>query len=219
MRNRLFRNRSSRRCGAAAVEMAIVAPPLLILLFGSIEVNRAIQVQQTLEEAARASCRVRCITLETTEAEARAIVDQTMAAANITGYTVTFDPAFDEDADEDGEADEITYLQELSVTVSVPYESVEFLSRGWIITDESYELAAVCTMPADNSDIFDEDWTPPPPPDPDPEPDPDPDPDTGGGGGGGGHHGGGGGHHGGGGGHHGGGGGHHGGWRHWGMWW
>ncbi len=37
MRNRLFRNRSSRRCGAAAVEMAIVAPPLLILLFGSIE--------------------------------------------------------------------------------------------------------------------------------------------------------------------------------------
>ena len=46
-----------RRRGAAAVEFAVVAPVLLILVFGMIDVGRMIMVQQLMNDAAREGAR------------------------------------------------------------------------------------------------------------------------------------------------------------------
>ena len=50
--------RIARRRGAATVEFAIVAPLLLLVSFGMIEVTRAAQVKTTLSDAVRNGCRV-----------------------------------------------------------------------------------------------------------------------------------------------------------------
>ena len=46
------------RCGSAAVEFAIIAPILALLLLGIFEVTRAVQVKNYLTDAARSSCRI-----------------------------------------------------------------------------------------------------------------------------------------------------------------
>jgi Flp pilus assembly protein TadG len=46
-----------RRRGAAAVELAIVAPLLFLLLFGVVEFGRLVMVRQSLTNAARVGCR------------------------------------------------------------------------------------------------------------------------------------------------------------------
>lgn len=48
---------SRSRPGLAVVEFAFIAPLLVFLILGLIEVSRAIQVRQVLGDAARAACR------------------------------------------------------------------------------------------------------------------------------------------------------------------
>src|SRR6266851_3660564 len=47
----------TQRSGAVAVEFAIVAPVLLLLVFGSIDFGRSIMVLDLLSHAARTGCR------------------------------------------------------------------------------------------------------------------------------------------------------------------
>lgn len=49
----MFRDKKRQRCGAAAVEFALVSPLLLTFLFGIWELGRVIEVQQILHTAAR----------------------------------------------------------------------------------------------------------------------------------------------------------------------
>ena len=51
-------SRFARRRGAATVEFAIVAPLLLLVSLGMIEVTRAAQVKTALSDAVRHGCRV-----------------------------------------------------------------------------------------------------------------------------------------------------------------
>jgi Flp pilus assembly protein TadG len=51
-----MRRRCQRR-GSAAVEFALVAPLFTLLILGSIEVGRALQVQSALDNAVREGCR------------------------------------------------------------------------------------------------------------------------------------------------------------------
>jgi Flp pilus assembly protein TadG len=46
------------RRGSAAVEFAVIAPVLVILVLGMLEVTRAVQVKNYLTDAARSSCRI-----------------------------------------------------------------------------------------------------------------------------------------------------------------
>ncbi|MBN1092282.1 pilus assembly protein [Blastococcus sp. TML/M2B] len=68
--------------GAAAVEFALVAPVLLLLLFGIIEFSKAFNNQATLSSAAREGAR--SMALGHTVAEARAAVRATLPA----GFTL-----------------------------------------------------------------------------------------------------------------------------------
>jgi len=59
-RARRSRKRASakeNRCGIAAVEMAFVAPFVLLLVFTSVEFSRMMMVRQALTNAAREGCR------------------------------------------------------------------------------------------------------------------------------------------------------------------
>lgn len=49
---------SERHSGLAVVEFAFIAPVMVFLILGMIEVSRAIQVRQVLGDAARAGCRM-----------------------------------------------------------------------------------------------------------------------------------------------------------------
>ncbi|MEG9249038.1 TadE/TadG family type IV pilus assembly protein [Arthrobacter sp. Soc17.1.1.1] len=59
--------------GAAAVEMALVLPILILLLLGIMEFGRAFNAQVTLTNAAREGVRVMAISKDTTKARASAI--------------------------------------------------------------------------------------------------------------------------------------------------
>jgi Flp pilus assembly protein TadG len=50
--------RNSRRRGAAVIEMAMITPIMLLLIFGLWELGRIIQVQQQLQNAVRDSARI-----------------------------------------------------------------------------------------------------------------------------------------------------------------
>jgi Flp pilus assembly protein TadG len=56
--SRTTRRRQPRRRGTATVEFAIVAPVLIVLAMGLIEVTRAVQVKNTLTDAVRSGCRL-----------------------------------------------------------------------------------------------------------------------------------------------------------------
>ena len=80
----------SRR-GAAAVELAVVTPVLLILVLGIIESGQAISVRQSMLDAARGACRL--ATLENvTNQQALDQIDAAMSTARISQFSATVSP-------------------------------------------------------------------------------------------------------------------------------
>ncbi|MDB4749618.1 pilus assembly protein [Rubripirellula sp.] len=75
----------SQRAGAAAVEMAIVLPLLLILVFGIIEFGRAMMVQQILVNTAREAAR-RAVVPGATDEQVYGILDSYLENAGIDNY-------------------------------------------------------------------------------------------------------------------------------------
>lgn len=126
------------RSGAALVELAFVLPVVLLLIVGAIDIGRAIGVQQTLTEAARAGCRLFAVREEVTEAEIQAIIDKTIADAGYTGHTYVLDPL---------PSTTVAQLDPLTITVSIPYDQVSLLPKSWFL--EGATLDGVCVMPAD----------------------------------------------------------------------
>ncbi len=116
------------RCkdGATAVEFAILAPILLLMLFGTLETARFLYVQNTVEAATAAALR-------------QAIIDSTLTAgalrerfaANLAGLDQTLIETFTlERAPEPG-----TTLQRVTVSVGFAFEPVVGLvfDAGWRI--------------------------------------------------------------------------------------
>jgi hypothetical protein len=130
--------RTGRR-GAALVEFAVISPVALMLLVGSIEVGRGINVKNRCAEAARAGARVFSLREQKTESDVRAMVDQIMRESNLTNYTVTLapDPSTD-----------IAQLTPVTVTVSIAASDASWYPSPWFLTDNS-TISSSCSMPAD----------------------------------------------------------------------
>jgi hypothetical protein len=127
------------RKGAAAVELAIISPVLLLLIAGSLEFGQAVMVKNLLEETARAGCRV--ATMEgATEADVLEVIDAAMEIADIAGYTVTIDP------NPPGAAE---HLEPITVSVSIPFSGVSWLAAPTFLSDET--LTGTCVMPAQST--------------------------------------------------------------------
>ncbi len=103
--------------GAAAVEFAIVAPLMFLVVFGTIEFGRAVMVQQVLTNASREGAR-RAILESATAVEVTTLVNDYLTSGSVSGATVAVSPTPFTTA---GLGDPIT------VTVSVPYDQVSWI--------------------------------------------------------------------------------------------
>lgn len=89
LRTKIMRGRGTgfRRRAAAVVEMAVVMPLLLTMLFGVVEYGRRLMVHQTLINAAREATRT-AVLQGSTDEDIRNRVAAYMTPAGLTSYTV-----------------------------------------------------------------------------------------------------------------------------------
>lgn len=77
-----------RERGAAAVEMAIILPVLIMLLGGIVEFGRALYIQNMATNAAREGARMRALGYSTAEATTR--VNGAMIGMSTTSFAIDF---------------------------------------------------------------------------------------------------------------------------------
>jgi len=123
--------RRKHRRAAAAVELAIVTPILLTMLFGIIEYGWLFTVRQALVNSAREGARTAALP-GSTVADVEARVDQYMAPLGLTTYTT--EVGVDENNNPTG-----------VVTVSIPYQDVTLVG-GYFGTTPSGNIQATCVM-------------------------------------------------------------------------
>lgn len=66
---KIRRRAKSNRCGTVSVEMALVAPVIFVMVFGSVEFARMMMIRQALTNAARAGCRKACLVTTQTSSQ------------------------------------------------------------------------------------------------------------------------------------------------------
>lgn len=115
------------------MEFAVVAPVFVLLVFGMIEFGRMVMVQQMLTNAAREGARLGVIE-GNTSSDVETRVDNYLAAANITGATVTVAtlPASGSDTGD-----------RISVTVSIPFGQVSWLPTPMYLGGTSLASTAI----------------------------------------------------------------------------
>lgn len=118
------------RRGAAAVEMALVTPFLLTMLFGIIEYGWIFTVRQALTNAAREGART-AVLQGSTDEDIEDRVDTYLSPYGITSHTITMIHSTDEDPIE-------------TVRVQVPYADVTLI--GEYFGSTSSTLGAVVSM-------------------------------------------------------------------------
>jgi Flp pilus assembly protein TadG len=111
--------RPEERRGVAAVELAIVAPLLVLLLFGIVEFGSVFFVRQTMVLAARSGARQLAIQ-GATEEEAIALAQSCLSMASVTGATITAQNAFAGSGDD-------AAAREIWVQIDVPAQNALLL--------------------------------------------------------------------------------------------
>ncbi len=82
---------AGNRWGAAATEFAVVAPVMILLTMGMIEVGRLVMVKQMMVNASREGARLGALPM-TTNAEVVARVTNELSSSSINGVTITVTP-------------------------------------------------------------------------------------------------------------------------------
>jgi Flp pilus assembly protein TadG len=120
-----------RHRATAIVEMAVVTPLLLTLVFGVIEFGWVFMVRQSLTNAAREGCRV-AVLQNSTESQVLARVDSYMAGTGLTGYSVDYTPS----------NPPATVVE--TVRVSIPYADISLV--GSFFGPIDFDLGSTCSM-------------------------------------------------------------------------
>ena len=116
-----------RRRGTAAVELAVVAPLVVTLLVGLLEVGQMVQVNQILSNAAREGAR-KASTGINTYADVQTTVQNYLTNAGITnqtGLTVTVYNVTQSNSGPSFDPSTAVCLDQLQVTVTLPYSNVQ----------------------------------------------------------------------------------------------
>ncbi len=135
MRSYGLRRDGAARRATAAVEFALVAPVLLTVVIGIVEVGRAIMVQELLTNASREGARVAGNDTISSTSAVQAAVDNYLSGARISGATTTVSPGPPSGAS-DG--------QPVTVTVTISYSQVAWSPSAWFLKGKT--LAASTTM-------------------------------------------------------------------------
>lgn len=99
------------------VELAVVSPVFVLLIFGMIEYGRMVMVQQILTNAAREGARVGILD-NSTQGTVTTAANQYLAPANIQGATISVSP---------NPPSAATNGNPVAVTISVPFTRVSWL--------------------------------------------------------------------------------------------
>lgn len=127
----MMRTKGKRRCwGAATVEMAVVMPLLLTMLFGIIEYGWVFSVKQALTTAAREGARTAALP-GSTEEEVGERVASFLCPFGMTTYNLELTRATPGDPTE-------------TVHLTIPYADVTLIGSFFGSTD--YDLGAMCSM-------------------------------------------------------------------------
>jgi len=131
------RGKTSRlRRGAAVVEMAVVLPLLLTLVFGIIEFGWTFMVYQNVTNAAREGCRVAVLAgSEDTDINER--IDTFMGLVGLSDYDVTLTHPTPGDPTE-------------TVVISVPYSSISLVGEYFGAVD--FDIVARSSMRKESAD-------------------------------------------------------------------
>lgn len=123
------------RRGAAVVEMAVVAPLLLTLVFGVMEFGWSFMVHETITNTARECCRL--ATLQgTTDAEVQARFIDAMSG---TGVNVTTDMiTINRSPDPDNPV--------VTISIAVPYSEVSITGLSSFLGVSAQNLRSTCSM-------------------------------------------------------------------------
>lgn len=122
--------RSHRRRASATVEMAVVTPLLLTILFGIIEYGWVFSVRQTLIQAAREGARTAALP-GSTDAQVLERVNAQLNVMGLDGYQIDLTRATPNDPTE-------------IVEVTIPYSEVTLV--GGFFGNTNFDLGATCTM-------------------------------------------------------------------------
>ena len=126
-----------RQRGITTVEFAIVAPMLVILAFGIIEVGRLLVVQQVLTNASREGAR-QAVVSHTNGVNVDSFVTDYLNDGTVSGATVTVTPS---------DLTSLAFGQPVTVSVSVPFDRISWLPSPFFFGART--LSAETTMRAE----------------------------------------------------------------------
>jgi len=118
--------------GAAVVELAVVLPLLLTIVFGIIEFGWVFMVRETLVNASREGCRV-AVLQGSTQQDIMDRVADSMAGAGLSGYSVQITTSTPSNPTE-------------TVKVLIPYGEVSLLGGYFFGGSTDFNLAATTVM-------------------------------------------------------------------------
>jgi len=113
----------SKRRGAAAIEFAVVAPVLFLIIFGLIEFSRMVMMQQSVTEAAQLGCRKAALATTNTSTKVETAVREYLES-------VILNPAAANSARINISPSNLAYLTpgtQISVEVQVDFADVSWL--------------------------------------------------------------------------------------------
>ena len=115
------------RCGTAAVEMAVVAPLMVGLLVGLLEVGQVVRVTQIVSNAAREGARMASTGTNTYASVQTAVANYLSNAGvtNQTGLTVAVSDVTQGNPGPQFDPSTANWLDQLQITVTLPYSDVQ----------------------------------------------------------------------------------------------
>lgn len=125
------RRHKSARQGAAAVEFALVAPFLILMLMGMIEFGRVLIIQQSVTTAAREACREATLP-DATMSSTTAVANQFASSVPSNSINVTCTPT-----PEDANAGEL-----ITVDVEVSISAISKMGEVWFGSESSLTATA-----------------------------------------------------------------------------
>jgi len=129
------------RRAATSVEFAMVAPVLFLVIFGTIEVGRALMAQHALEEAVRVGCRLAILNDALTSEIHTAVIEE-LAVAGITANANMIDVSPDPPTN-------ACLWDAVSVSATISYFDLSWLPVPAYMNNVN--LSASCTLPREGN--------------------------------------------------------------------